>query len=201
MLRPYRESLLAAGERTALITRPHPFTFWAGVLKGGVLALLFLAAALAVEQLRLLPPSMVQLGPIITIVLLAGFAFSVVSAVAAWLRWRTHEIVVTDRRVIRIVGFLSKEVIDYSLDAITDMRLRQSWIGRIFDYGDVDILTASEVTARSPHTFPVVKGPIMFMHAVERERERRKMRHAMPVEIDPRLIDTQEIPLGRGGQP
>jgi uncharacterized membrane protein YdbT with pleckstrin-like domain len=201
VLRPYRESLLAAGERTALITRPHPFTFLFGAVRGGFLALLFLAAALAVEQLHVLPASLAQFSRAITIVLLVGFVLSVISALAAWLRWRNHEIVVTDRRVIRIVGFLSKEVIDYSLDAITDMRLRQSWVGRIFDYGDVDILTASEVTARSPHTFPVVKGPIAFMHAVEAERERRKMRQGMPADPDPRLTDTQHIPLGRGGRP
>ena len=195
MFGPYRERLLSPGERIALITRPHPFTFVFGALRGGVLAVVLLAAALVVEQTTVLPVQVVAARPYLTVVLLVGFVIALLSGLGAWIRWRMHEIVVTDRRVIRISGILSKEVIDYSLDAITDLRLRQSWLGRLFDYGDVDVLTASEVSARPRETFPVVAHPIAFTHAVQEQRERRRMRAGTIVEVDPRLSDTHPIPI------
>lgn len=174
MTRPYREGLLAADEHVALVTRPHAWTFWGGALKGLFGGLVLLAVALVVEQTTLLPPSLTQIRPWLTLLLVALCVLAFGSVLIAWLRWRAHEIVVTERRVIRIAGILSKDVIDYSLDAITDLRLRQSWLGRIFGYGDVDILTASEVTSRPRETFPVVAGPIQLIHAVEEQRERRR---------------------------
>jgi uncharacterized membrane protein YdbT with pleckstrin-like domain len=191
---PYRERLLSPGEPIVLITRPHPFTFWFGAARGVVLALLLLAAALVVEQGRVLPAAIVDARLYITAALLIGVVLAVMSALAAWVRWRMHEIVVTDRRVIRIAGILSKESIDYSLDAITDLRLRQSWLGRIFDYGDVDVLTASEAASRPRETFPVVSRPIALTHAVQEQRERRRGRGAFVPEMDPRLAETRPIP-------
>ena len=184
MPRPYRESLLAPDEPVALITRPHALTFWLGAARGLVLALVLLAIALVVEQTAILPPSVTPARPWITLVLVVVAALGLASVLIGWLRWRAHEIVVTDRRVIRIAGIFSKDVIDYSLDAITDLRLRQSWLGRIFGYGDVEILTASEVASRPRETFPVVAGPIAFMHAVQDQRElRRRGGHNDPSSI------------------
>jgi hypothetical protein len=190
---PYRERLLSQGERVVLITRPHPFTFWFAAARGAILGVILLAAALIVEQGRVLPPGLLEFRVYLTGALLVGFALALLSGLAAWIRWRMHEIVVTDRRVIRISGILSKESIDYSLDAITDLRLRQSWLGRIFDYGDVDVLTASESAARPRETFPVVAHPIALTHAVQEQRERRRGGHVVVREIDPRLSDTHPI--------
>jgi uncharacterized membrane protein YdbT with pleckstrin-like domain len=172
--RGYRDSLLAPDERVALITRPHALTFWLGASKGLILALLLLAVALVIEQTTILSPSLTPARPWITLFLIVVAVLGLASVLVGWLRWRSHEVVVTDRRVIRIAGIFSKDVIDYSLDAITDLRLRQSWLGRIFGYGDVEILTASEVASRPRDTFPVVAGPIAFMHAVQEQRELRR---------------------------
>jgi uncharacterized membrane protein YdbT with pleckstrin-like domain len=172
--KPYRESLLAADERIALITRPHALTFWGRGLRGVVLAFLFLGLALFVQSTTALPAEVASARPILVLVLLAFAAIAALSVGLAWVQWRAHEIVVTDRRVIRISGVLSKDVIDYSLDAITDLHLRQSWLGRLLNYGDVDILTAGEPATRPRDTFPVVAGPITFTHAVEQQREWRR---------------------------
>jgi len=192
VFRPYRDRLLAPDERVTLITRPHPLTFWLGSAQGVFLALLLLAAAFGIEQFRLLPSQAAGARPYLTLALLVGGTIAALSVVSGWVRWRTHEIVVTDRRVVRITGILAKEVSDYSLDAISDLRLRQSWLGRLFDYGDVDVLTAAEEIERPRDTFPVVSGPIRFMHAVQAERERRRQRQVTIV--DPRLTDTHPLP-------
>jgi uncharacterized membrane protein YdbT with pleckstrin-like domain len=192
---PYRDRLLTEGERVVLITRPHPFTFFVGAARGLLLAFILLAAALVIEQGRVLPSAIVGARLYITAALLIGFLLALLSALAAWVRWRMHEIIVTDRRVIRISGILAKESMDYSLDAITDLRLRQSWPGRIFDYGDVDVLTASEAAARPRETFPAVSHPIRLTHAVQEQRERRRVRAGFVAEVDPRLTDTHRITI------
>ena len=60
------------------------------------------------------------------------------------LRWVNEEFVVTTRRVLQLEGVLNKRVIDSSLEKINDAVLTQSIFGRIFGFGDLDILTASE---------------------------------------------------------
>ncbi|HEY3083299.1 MAG TPA: PH domain-containing protein [Chloroflexota bacterium] len=176
MFRPYRETLLAEAEPVALVTRPHVFTFWRQAIGAFLLALVLIAAAVLVEQVVVLPPNLANARPYLTLVLLGLAVIGVLLVLKAWIDYRSKEIVVTDRRVLRIAGVLSKHVIDNGLDAITDLQLRQSWFGRIFDYGDVDILTASEASHNTEDTFPDVSGPIAFMHAVQEQRERRRMR-------------------------
>lgn len=178
MPRPYREALLAPEEEVALIAGPHALTFWLGATRRLLLAIVAVVLAVVVEQTTLLPPALAPYRPYLTLGLLVLAAIAVGAVLIGWARWRAHEIVVTDRRVIRIAGIVSKDVVDYSLDAITDLRLRQSWLGRILDYGDVDILTASESASHPRDTFPVVAGPIRFMHAVQQEREARRRRFA-----------------------
>jgi len=62
-----------------------------------------------------------------------------------YMRWNNEQYVVTDQRVIQLRGIFNKDVIDSSLDKINDVELSQSWLGRIFNYGTIEILTASDV--------------------------------------------------------
>src|SRR4029079_8223320 len=74
--------------------------------------------------------------------------FSVTAACVslAWdaRRWRSREFVVTTRRVLQMEGVVNKRVIDSSLEKINDAILTQSLCGRMFGYGDLEIVTASE---------------------------------------------------------
>ncbi len=60
------------------------------------------------------------------------------------LRWTNEEFVVTSRRVLQTEGVINKRVVDSSLEKINDAVLSQSLFGRMFGFGDLDILTASE---------------------------------------------------------
>jgi hypothetical protein len=60
------------------------------------------------------------------------------------LRWQNEEFVVTSRRVLQTEGVVNKRVVDSSLEKINDAVLTQSLFGRMFGFGDLDILTASE---------------------------------------------------------
>jgi uncharacterized membrane protein YdbT with pleckstrin-like domain len=61
------------------------------------------------------------------------------------LKWTNHKYVVTNRRLIQVFGVFSKNVTDSSLEKVNDIKMDQSFLGRIFGYGDIEILTASEL--------------------------------------------------------
>jgi uncharacterized membrane protein YdbT with pleckstrin-like domain len=65
--------------------------------------------------------------------------------------------------VVQISGVLTKEVIDSALDKVTDVRTEQNLLGRIFDFGDVEVLTASE---SGRNLFHMLSAPLEFKRAM-----------------------------------
>ena len=67
-------------------------------------------------------------------------------AVFIWtaLHYINQEYVLTNRRVIQVEGVLNRNATDSSLEKINDAVLSQSIFGRMFDFGDLTVLTASE---------------------------------------------------------
>src|SRR6185503_12661842 len=61
-----------------------------------------------------------------------------------YLNWFSQDYLVTNRRVVKVEGILSKRAADSSLEKINDAVLQQSVLGRMLGYGDLDILTANE---------------------------------------------------------
>jgi uncharacterized membrane protein YdbT with pleckstrin-like domain len=61
-----------------------------------------------------------------------------------WLRWSREQYFVTNRRVIQIEGVLHKNVFDSSLEKVNDVVLRQTLLGRLFNYGEIEIVTGSD---------------------------------------------------------
>lgn len=62
--------------------------------------------------------------------------------------WRCDEIIVTDKRVIRSYGVFSSQVDDVNLMKITDRSYRQSFLGYVFNYGSLRIVTSGESSDR-----------------------------------------------------
>jgi uncharacterized membrane protein YdbT with pleckstrin-like domain len=83
--------------------------------------------------------------------------------------WYNRQYIVTNRRVIQTAGVFSKDVVDSSLEKVNDVKLSQSFWGRLFDYGDIEILTASEVGA---NVFRSIGEPIKFKTAMLNAKER-----------------------------
>ena len=65
------------------------------------------------------------------------------SLVSEVLAWTNHKYVVTNRRVIQIFGVFNKNVTDLSLEKVNDVKMEQSAFGRMFNFGDIEILTAA----------------------------------------------------------
>jgi hypothetical protein len=86
--------------------------------------------------------------------------------------WRNQEWLITTRRVIRAEGILNKSVVDSNLEKVNDARLDQSWVGRIFNYGTLDILTAAEeVGGANISDFPKIADPVQFKVAMLNQKE------------------------------
>jgi uncharacterized membrane protein YdbT with pleckstrin-like domain len=79
------------------------------------------------------------------------------------LNWTHRQYIVTNRRVMQISGILNKNITDSSLEKVNDVKMEQSALGRMFDYGDIEILTASELGA---NLFKRIENPIKFKTAM-----------------------------------
>ena len=135
----YIDSLLASGERPIKREHQHWFILVANAAYGiialvAAILLLFISGNLGQGAVKDV------LGWVIVIIVVGGLGY------LAWesLRWTSREFVVTTRRVLQMEGVINKRVIDSSLEKINDAILTQSLFGRMFGYGDLEILTASE---------------------------------------------------------
>ena len=136
----YIDGKLASGERVLRREHQHWFVLVADARYG----ILVIVAAILLLILRAAARTSGDVDRIIGFVVLAlvlgGLAY------LGWqiLRWVNEEFAVTTRRVLQLEGVLNKQVTDSSLEKINDAILTQSLFGRIFGFGDLDILTASE---------------------------------------------------------
>ncbi|MFL4978112.1 MAG: PH domain-containing protein [Xanthobacteraceae bacterium] len=67
------------------------------------------------------------------------FAAGLILLAQAWFRWWTTEIAVTNRRVIYKTGFIWRDTTEMHMDKVESVDVKQSILGRILDYGDVEI--------------------------------------------------------------
>jgi hypothetical protein len=135
----YADNLLADGERVVLRSRQHPLaTIVEGRMAWAIfvasLVLLFLSSAVSIQ----LPRQVFQWIALILLVI------SLLWLIVIYAGWYNQDYLVTNRRVIKVEGILKKRSADSSLEKINDAVLEQSVLGRMFGYGDLDILTAAE---------------------------------------------------------
>ncbi len=162
----YLHHLLGQDEEIVFETRQHWFIPFAEVLTEVILVGLLAGVALLQfywQPFPTIPNQLVYFG---TAALAIIVAFS---ALADIMRWRNERFVITDRRVLQLQGVVNKSVLDSSLEKINDIELHQSWIGRIFNFGDVEILTANE---EGINRMRAIRGPVDFKRALQDARAR-----------------------------
>jgi uncharacterized membrane protein YdbT with pleckstrin-like domain len=89
----------------------------------------------------------------------AFVVLGLVSFVARRIRANMDEFVVTNRRVIRRVGLLAREVQHAPLEKIQNITIEQGVVARMLGYGTVIVETASE---KGMLVFPAVASPESF---------------------------------------
>jgi hypothetical protein len=135
----YADTLLSEGERIVLRTRQHWFAM---VIDNRVPWAMFLAAAVLLVLTATMAPS--DLRNVLGIVVMVLFVVSLVWLAIRYWAWAAQDYIVTNRRVLKVEGIVNKRSADSSLEKINDAVLEQNVFGRIFGYGDLDILTAAD---------------------------------------------------------
>lgn len=158
----YVESLLGNRERIILVARQHWFILVGSIVLEIVIILILISltilAGIYWAQFALL------IGAIGTILLLLPLS----TLMRDILDWMNRQYIVSNRRVIQISGILNKNVTDSSLVKVTDVKMSQSAAGRLFNYGDIEILTASEYGA---NLFRRIEEPVGFKIAMLNAKE------------------------------
>jgi membrane protein YdbS with pleckstrin-like domain len=156
----YLESLMGDKEKIALKERQHwlviapKLVLWSAVALLVVLVTAVLTVASPLDGLAL--------------VLLLALVVPFWRMMVDLLNWWNEQYVITNRRVIQLEGTINKHSIDSSLEKVNDVVLEQSAIGRMLNYGDVQILTASEMGV---NLFRRIARPVRFKTAMLNQKE------------------------------
>ena len=185
-MKGYIARLMGENEEIKYLTRRHWFVF-----VGSILVEILIVIGLAIITLLVtlfLPPLSAWLIVLIPFILVL---IPIIGGIRDFLVWWNRQFIVTNRRVVQVSGIINKNVTDSSLEKVNDVKLEQSFFGRIFNYGDVDILTASELGVNQFHW---IGDPIRFKTAMlnaKEELERGNVSLSRDEDI-PAIIDQLE---------
>jgi Bacterial PH domain/Short C-terminal domain len=136
----YADRLLSEGEDVVLRTRQH----WLALLiKAGYPIGLFILGLVLLLFVGQLVTGTVH--DVIGYVGLGALLISLLWLAKIYISWYSEDYLVTNRRVLKVEGIINKRSADSSLEKINDAVLEQDLLGRMLNYGDLDILTAADV--------------------------------------------------------
>jgi hypothetical protein len=165
----YARNLLSRGEEVVFESRQHWFAVlgqtWAWII-GAIIAFALLLWVATNKDIG---------GETLDGILTVGLLIALMVALAriglvVW-AWRNQEYLVTTRRIIKSEGIFNKEMADSSLEKVNDAHLTQSWLGRIFDYGTLDILTAADESV-GIQDYYFLAEPVKFKISMLNQKER-----------------------------
>lgn len=190
MAKNYIEGLLGENEQILLETHQHWFVLFGKIFLEILLIALIIAGSLIANAFY---PVAIY-GLVLIFVPLIGMLNDIMV-------WRNRAYIVTNRRVIQISGVFNKDVVDSSLEKVNDVKMSQPFFGRMFGYGDIEILTASELGV---NLFHQIAEPIEFKTAMLNAKERlgfeemgAAMHTAAPADI-PSMIEKLDLLRKRG---
>jgi membrane protein YdbS with pleckstrin-like domain len=158
MAKDYVESLMGDNEHTLVVERQHWFVLFSSIFLEIVLLLVLIVLVGTATYFY----TRAALGFILLLVPFVGMLRDI-------LRWNSRRYIITNFRVIQVMGVFSKEVVDSSLEKVNDVKMSQSFFGRVFGYGDIEILTASELGV---NLFRRIAEPVKFKTAMLNAKER-----------------------------
>lgn len=84
--------------------------------------------------------------------------FAGVLLLIAYIRYKTTELAVTNKRVIAKFGFISRSTIEISLGKVESVQVHQGLLGRIFNYGS--LIVSGGGNPQAP--IPGIASPMEF---------------------------------------
>jgi len=78
-----------------------------------------------------------------------------------YIRYRSTELAVTNKRVVAKFGFISRQTMEMNINKVESMQVNQSMLGRVFNFGSLVI----SGTGTSQEPIPGISKPLEFRRA------------------------------------
>jgi uncharacterized membrane protein YdbT with pleckstrin-like domain len=101
-------------------------------------------------------------------ILTLAVAVGLVFLVWAWIRVRSTELAITNRRVIAKFGFVKRHTVEINLEKVEALKVEQGVWGRILNYGTIFISGAGTSVAPIPNIADPLVFRRKFMEATNR---------------------------------
>jgi hypothetical protein len=121
----------------------------------------------------------------VAIIALLTSIFPLIDTVRIYLDWFNEHYIITNRRVMLIRGIINKRVSDSALEKVNDVVLTQSVLGRLLRYGDVEIITGSDIGV---NLFQRITRPVDFKREMLNQKEGLSHKHVAEQEDIPELL-------------
>jgi uncharacterized membrane protein YdbT with pleckstrin-like domain len=148
----FTKNQLLPGENLIILARQHPLTLFRPILINVIALALLIGISIYSGRFWFLA---FDLAPLLYLLW-------------EYLAWHKREFILTDRRVVRQEGVLSISSFDAPLDKINNVFHKQSLMGRLLNYGEVGLETASE---QGTTIFDFLSHPVDFKNCIVRQRE------------------------------
>jgi len=170
----YADTLLSDGEVIVLRSRQHPLAIFLEARWAIALWVIAIALLVAGALLNLQGRDFQLVGGAALICIVIGL---VLFAWRYW-QWWAQDYIVTNRRLMKVTGIFNKRSSDSSLEKINDAVLDQNVLGRLLNYGDLDILTASGESAVD--YFRMLNGAKEFKRVMLNQKHGLEMEYQGP---------------------
>ena len=89
------------------------------------------------------------------------FGLGLIFWIMAFVRYKTTELAISNKRVIAKFGFVSRHTVELNINKVESIQVSQSILGRIFDFGTLVISGAGNPQA----PIPGISNPMAFRRA------------------------------------
>lgn len=100
---------------------------------------------------------------VLTLILLVLSLVPLARAIQTFLVWVREEYILTNYRILQVEGLLNKRTLDSSLEKVNDVLTTQPILGRIFNYGTIEIITGSD---KGVNNLAGIADPLPFKRAL-----------------------------------
>ncbi len=152
----YVTSTLQQNETPLHKTTVHWIIFLRAAISAIIFSVILVPISMALASYDKISPRPIGIGVFLVLVVLL-----VLQPVVTYL---TSEFVITDRRILIKVGFISRRSIEMFISKIESVDVSQDIFGRLFDYGTVTL----RGTGGSAEPFRVIAHPIQFRNCIQR---------------------------------
>jgi uncharacterized membrane protein YdbT with pleckstrin-like domain len=158
----YMEELLATNEEILYRTKQH----WMGPIFGTVTGVLILLGGVVLFIFQWTMATDGVMGGLRNLAFWASVVLMVVGLIwvgRSYIEWWVQEFAVTNQKVVKVSGLMTKRTNGAGLEKINDVLMEQGVLGRLLGYGTLQVSTASD---SSDLTFETMRAPAEFRRAM-----------------------------------